>query len=70
MKKVLDLLKDQQEQIVEFGQINSNTIMLMNIKQCIQELEDIDKLEKQINLSPYDTMSAYLVGDINDVIKG
>ena len=70
MKKVLDLLKDQETQIIEFGQINCNTIMLMNIKQCIQELEDIDKLEKQINLSPYDTMSAYLVGDINDVIKG
>ena len=70
MKKVLDLLKDQQEQIVEFGQINSNTIMLMNIKQCIKELEEIDKLEKQINLSPYDAMSVYLIGDINKVMKG
>ena len=70
MKKSLDLLKNQQEQIIEYGQINCNTVMLMNIKQCIIELEDIEKLEKQINISPYDAMSVYLVGDINDVIKG
>ena len=68
--RVLKLLKDQEQQIIEFGQINSNTIMLMNIKLCIAELEDIDKLEKQINISPYDTMSVYLIDDINDVIKG
>ena len=70
MKKTLELLKDQETQIIEFGQINSNTIMLMNIKQCIAELEEIDKLEKQINLSPYDAMSVYLIGDINKVMKG
>ena len=69
MKKSLDLLKNQQEQIIEYGQINCNTVMLMNIKQCIIELEDIEKLEKQINISPYDKMSVYLVGDINEVIK-
>mgnify|MGYP003591819761 CR=1 FL=1 len=42
MKKILELLKDQQEQIIEFGQINSNTIMLMNIKKCIEELEALE----------------------------
>ena len=67
--RVLELLKDQQEQIIEFGQINSNTIMLMNIRKCIEELENIDNLEWKINISPYHTMSVYLVGDINEVIK-
>ena len=67
--KILDLLRDQEQQIIEFGQINSNTIMLMNIKKCIEELEQIDKLEKTINLSPYDKMSVYLIDDINEVIK-
>lgn len=41
-----------------------------DIKEAIAELEEIDNLERKINLSPYDTMSVYLVGDINDVIKG
>ena len=69
MKKVLDLLKDQETQIIEYGQINCNTIMLMNIKKCIEELENIENLEWKINISPYHTMSVYLVGDINEVIK-
>lgn len=73
MLKVLALLKEQEKQIIEYGAIHSNTVMLMNIKQCIKELEQIDKLEKRINLSPYDiydTVDVYLVSDINEVIKG
>ena len=42
MKKVLELLRDQETQIIEFGQINCNTIMLMNIKKCIKELEELE----------------------------
>lgn len=68
--RVLDLLKDQEQQIIEFGQINSNTVMLMNIKLCIAELEEIDNLERKINISPYHTMSVYMIDDIKKVIKG
>ena len=69
MKKVLELLMEQENQIIEYGQINCNTIMLMNIKKCIRELEDIYELERTINLSPYNKVNVYFVRDINDVIK-
>ena len=59
MKKVLELLKDQQEQIIEFGQINSNTVMLMNIKKAIAELENFKTDYDKINDAWVDCVERY-----------
>ena len=59
MKKVLELLKDQETQIIEYGQINCNTIMLMNIKKAIVELENFKADHDKINDAWVDCVERY-----------